>query len=120
MTLSDTGDQVVKPSATASYWGRLYRRSAGAVINSSPNAPLLSLSDHQVTNYGDVGVSLTTKSAKTGWLGFLNAGYQFASDYNASAVQGGLRYMLPSRGPGRAWVDTQSCLRRQSMLAVKP
>ena len=91
LTLSNTGDQVTKLSATASYWARL-TGGAGATIGGGTNAALLNISDHQVTSYGDFGLSLTTRSTKTGWSGFLNAGYQFASDYNAATAEAGLHY----------------------------
>jgi len=90
-TLVENAEFRIEGSATASYWARL-SGGASATIDSGAGAPLLTLTDKQVTNYGELGLGLNVFSQTSGWSGFVKGDYQFASGFNAGALKGGVAY----------------------------
>jgi len=84
-------DYQITATGTASYWARL-SGGASATINSGAGAPLLTLNDQQVTNYGDIGAGINIIQLKSGWSGFLKGDYQFASSYGAGSIKAGVRF----------------------------
>ena len=90
-TVVDNSDYRVDASATGSYWARLSGGSA-ATINSGAAAPLLTLTDTQVKQYGEAGIGFNVFSKTSGLSAFLKGDYQFGSSYDAGSVKGGVRY----------------------------
>ncbi|MDR3461360.1 MAG: ParB-like protein [Beijerinckiaceae bacterium] len=84
-------DYQITVTGAASYWARL-SGGASATINSGAGAPLLTLNDQQVTNYGDIGAGINIIQLKSGWSGFLKGDYQFASSYGAGSIKAGVRF----------------------------
>jgi autotransporter-associated beta strand protein len=89
-TLADNAEVRVEGSATVSYWGRISGGSS-AVINSGAGAPLLGISDPQVTSYAQAGAALNLFSKTSGWSGFVKGDYAFASGFDDGSVKGGVR-----------------------------
>jgi autotransporter-associated beta strand protein len=90
-TLWSTDDYQLTGSLNGSWWAKLSGGSS-ATIDSGPGAPLLTLSDQQVSDYGEFGVTLNAVGLKHGWSGFVSGSYRFASGYNGAELRGGLRY----------------------------
>lgn len=89
--LPGAANYLITATGTASYWARL-SGGAAATINSGAGAPLLTLTDKQVTSYGDIGAGINIVQLGSGWSGFLKGDYQFAASYGAGSVKGGLRF----------------------------
>jgi len=90
-TLVDNSDVRIDASATGSYWVRL-SGGAAATINSGIAAPLLTLADTQVKQYGEGGIGLNVFSKTSGLSGFFKGDYQFGSGYDAGSIKAGVRY----------------------------
>jgi autotransporter-associated beta strand protein len=90
-TLLQDSHSLIQGALTASYWDRLSGGSE-ATIASAPDAPLLTLFDDQLRSYGEVGVSLSADSLKTGWSGFIKADYQFGTGFTGEDVKAGIRF----------------------------
>jgi hypothetical protein len=83
-------DYQVTATGNASYWARLTGGSS-ATINSGAGAPLLTLTDKQVTSYGDVGAGINIVQLKNGWTGFVKGDYQFATSYRSGSIKASVR-----------------------------
>ncbi len=90
-TLMETDAYRIDGSANLGYWS-LLAGASNAMINSGGSAPLLTLTDRQVTNYGVVGLNVNYIPLKDNWSGFIKGDYQFASGFNAGSIKGGLNY----------------------------
>jgi fibronectin-binding autotransporter adhesin len=89
-TFVDDSNVKVEGTASVSYWGRI-SGGASATIDSGPGAPLLSVADQQVTNYGEAGLGLNVISKTSGWNGFIKGDYSFASGFTDGSIKGGVR-----------------------------
>ena len=90
-TFISGGAYKVEIAGSAAYWDR-FSGNAAVTINSGALAPQLTLTDHQLQGYGEVGLGISAISLTNGFSGFLKGEYRFASGYNAGTVKGGLRY----------------------------
>ena len=73
----------------AAYWDRLGGNAAIAIGGGGAG---LTLADHQLNGYGEVGLGLSAVSRVNGLSGFVKADYRFATGYTAGTVTGGVRY----------------------------
>ena len=80
-------------AANAGYWHRI-SYDASATFNSGASAPLLTILDKQIEDFGEVGFSLNYLSLKSGWSAFAKGNYRFGSNYDSGTIEGGLRYNL--------------------------
>jgi hypothetical protein len=90
-TFGQNADYEIQGAVTGSYWARLSGGSS-ASIASGGTAPLLTLNDTQLRDYGEVGVSLSDTSLKTGLSAFVNVDYQFSGGFNGGSLNIGARY----------------------------
>lgn len=90
-TLSEQEAYRLTLVANAGYW-HLLSGDASATFNSGASSPLLTISDKQIEDFGEVGLSLNYLSLKSGWSAFAKGNYQFGSNYESGTIEGGLRY----------------------------
>ncbi|HEX3408397.1 MAG TPA: autotransporter outer membrane beta-barrel domain-containing protein, partial [Caulobacteraceae bacterium] len=89
-TLSQWNNYIVEAAVTGSYWARI-TGDASATINSGVGAPLFTVNDQQVRDFGEIGASLDATPLKNGVAGFLQFDYQFGAHYDAAQVKAGAR-----------------------------
>lgn len=90
-TLVTTDTYRLSVAASASAWFLLSGTSS-ATFNSGANAPLLTLNDRIVKNYGDASLSVDYANIVKGWSAYGKGDYKFANSYDAVSVEAGLRY----------------------------
>jgi autotransporter family porin len=85
-----TANYAISPDLTVSVWQEFSGENQATIGGFAPVADFTAEDDRDET-FGEVSVGLSA-TGQNGWSGFLKGDYTFADDYNAAAVNGGVRY----------------------------
>jgi autotransporter-associated beta strand protein len=90
-TLIQDSHKLIEGAVSGSYWDRLSGGSQATIAGQAGGA-VLSITDPQLRRFGEVGVSLTAISLKSGWSGFAKGDYQFGTGFTGEDVKVGVRF----------------------------